>query len=255
MKAGVAVFVKLQTMTRVSPVFATTDELESFMVTHRVEWSNKTDYFVGMQDEDFEAMQWLDWLPSDCLAQFDQYGIQEHELATAEAQGKPRRAGSKNYFGPRKSLVKPIEPGTRIGRLTILGRDTLGGTRNEACWRFRCDCGHEGSRARSKLMPPETASCGCQLEANDLQGRVFGKLTVGAQSRREEGRREWLCTCECGETSWVRADVLVDGRTKSCGCLRKRAPAGFPSSPAAKAPAPANEHWTAPVAEECDLRQ
>lgn len=119
-----------------------------------------------------------------------------------------------------KQCSKPIEPGTRLGRLTILGRDLSGGPRNEAYYRYRCDCGQEGSRARSKLMRPETASCGCQLEANDLQGKPFGRLTVGTESRRVSGRREWLCTCECGGTTWVRADVLKDGRTKSCGVCR-----------------------------------
>ncbi|MCQ2317061.1 MAG: hypothetical protein MJZ85_10350 [Bacteroidales bacterium] len=35
------------------------------------------------------------------------------------------------------------------------------------------------------------------------------------------GSAAWLCKCECGNVITVRANVLKDGRTVSCGCYAK----------------------------------
>lgn len=56
----------------------------------------------------------------------------------------------------------------------------------------------------------------------DLTGRKFGRLSV--VSRAPKGDRKnrgaiWVCKCDCGELTQVRADSLKNGRTKSCGCL------------------------------------
>jgi len=56
----------------------------------------------------------------------------------------------------------------------------------------------------------------------NLSKQVFGKLTA----LREAGRTKdlqvlWLCRCECGKTTKVRASSLKKGRTRSCGCFRR----------------------------------
>lgn len=57
------------------------------------------------------------------------------------------------------------------------------------------------------------------LIAKDLAGRQFGRLTVlGAVSRRP---MMWHCKCSCGGESISEARVLVNGSTRSCGCLSK----------------------------------
>ena len=56
-------------------------------------------------------------------------------------------------------------------------------------------------------------------------GLHFGRLYVCAEDepylwRGRFSRRRWVCTCECGNTTSVREDMLKSGRTVSCGCFR-----------------------------------
>lgn len=53
-------------------------------------------------------------------------------------------------------------------------------------------------------------------------GARFGRLEVLSVS--EDGspsRTKWLCRCDCGADTVVRADALASGATQSCGCLQK----------------------------------
>jgi len=54
----------------------------------------------------------------------------------------------------------------------------------------------------------------------DLTGQKFGRLTVIAKSKTENGRSAWLCNCDCGRQSKVQSFDLINGKTKSCGCLQ-----------------------------------
>ena len=66
----------------------------------------------------------------------------------------------------------------------------------------------------------------------DLTGQRFGRLVVlergddyvsppdlydGSVQRRVQ----WICKCDCGNTTLVWSESLKNGRTRSCGCLRK----------------------------------
>ena len=51
----------------------------------------------------------------------------------------------------------------------------------------------------------------------DRYGRLF---VINRQPSPDSGSR-WLCQCDCGNTTIVRASTLKNGTTKSCGCLRK----------------------------------
>ncbi len=54
----------------------------------------------------------------------------------------------------------------------------------------------------------------------DLTGQTFGQLT--AETYHGKGR--WLCRCECtGKIVVVHGDLLRNGKTKSCGCLKRSA--------------------------------
>lgn len=60
----------------------------------------------------------------------------------------------------------------------------------------------------------------------NLVGKQFGRLTVIEQADdriKPNGQHEtmWLCKCSCGDTKIVRASVLKNGNTTSCGCLAK----------------------------------
>lgn len=57
-------------------------------------------------------------------------------------------------------------------------------------------------------------------KAKDLSGMRFGKLTAVEQcGRSSDGRLLWLCVCDCGNKTLVSSSHLLNGNTKSCGCL------------------------------------
>ncbi len=55
----------------------------------------------------------------------------------------------------------------------------------------------------------------------DLTGRTFGRLLVigDTKIRNKDKRIMWLCKCECGNETNVEPRSLINGATKSCGCL------------------------------------
>jgi len=60
----------------------------------------------------------------------------------------------------------------------------------------------------------------------DLTNKRFGRLLVecfveyklDAKKRRHD---MWFCKCDCGNSHIVRGNVLICGKTQSCGCLLK----------------------------------
>ena len=55
----------------------------------------------------------------------------------------------------------------------------------------------------------------------DETGNIYGKLTVlGRAENNKAGKAQWLCKCECGNTTIVIGGDLRQGRIKSCGCLK-----------------------------------
>ena len=53
----------------------------------------------------------------------------------------------------------------------------------------------------------------------DLIGKRFGCLVAIKHSLiKKPGGALWECICDCGKTSLVRSQYLIDGRTRSCGC-------------------------------------
>lgn len=60
------------------------------------------------------------------------------------------------------------------------------------------------------------------MKIKDIQGQVFGRLTVIQQAGRDKHRRLlWECRCSCGRNVAVLSQSLRQGRTRSCGCLKK----------------------------------
>ena len=56
----------------------------------------------------------------------------------------------------------------------------------------------------------------------DLTGEIFGRLTViGTDSNTHTRTTLWNCRCQCGNLCSVHAANLIDGVTRSCGCLKR----------------------------------
>lgn len=56
----------------------------------------------------------------------------------------------------------------------------------------------------------------------DITGQRFGRLTVIRRDGFSNSwHTMWLCRCDCGNTVRVERGNLVNGRTRSCGCLKR----------------------------------
>lgn len=52
-----------------------------------------------------------------------------------------------------------------------------------------------------------------------LCGQTFGRWHVIGYAGKNNGYKVWMCKCDCGTMREVRESHLLDGRSKSCGCL------------------------------------
>ena len=93
-------------------------------------------------------------------------------------------------------------------------------------WACKCDCGSDkivfatGTRLKRGCVK----SCGCIKSSKyktRLIGMKFGRLTaiecVGKY--KNTNAYAWRCKCDCGNEAVVIASSLLNGTTKSCGCL------------------------------------
>lgn len=56
----------------------------------------------------------------------------------------------------------------------------------------------------------------------NLIGQRFGRfLVVGLGNPTKSGQKTWLCNCSCGSFKEVRHGDLRNGKSLSCGCLKK----------------------------------
>lgn len=116
--------------------------------------------------------------------------------------------------------------GKRFGHLTVTGRADFT-EKGYQVWRCVCDCGEEILVNTRKLQGGTVTDCGCIPRADarrgqvaeDLTGKVFGRLTVLERTENRRGRTCWLCQCTCGNKKAVTAQDLKGGKVKSCGCL------------------------------------
>lgn len=94
-----------------------------------------------------------------------------------------------------------------------------------------CNCGKTTNVSRSHLVSGHTKSCGClktktRIKINLFQGQRFGRLRIVLEGKAKlypqfkVKQRHYLCQCDCG--NWVRVAMrsLLNGDSKSCGCLR-----------------------------------
>lgn len=88
----------------------------------------------------------------------------------------------------------------------------------------------------------------------DLIGRKYGNLEVIGEAPTKGSNTYWVCRCTCGTVKEVSASNLLQGKTKSCGCLKYiRTPKGANSK--AKCPYPSygcKKSWSGLCCSMCD---
>lgn len=115
--------------------------------------------------------------------------------------------------------------GQRFGMWTVLYH--AGRKGNSTYWHCRCDCGNEKDLPKANLTRGLSTSCGCTRKNRhpsnfiDLTGERFGRLLVQEIAYKKGWEIYWKCKCDCGKTTNVLSAKLRNGKTKSCGCLRK----------------------------------
>jgi len=120
--------------------------------------------------------------------------------------------------------------GQVFGKLTVI--EFVARDKGATFWRCRCECGKETVVRREALQTGATTSCGSfscgawrargEIDTTFI-GKRFGRLVVIAFAWRDKRRMShWLCECDCGNKKVIAHSGLTSGRTKSCGCLRKK---------------------------------
>lgn len=116
--------------------------------------------------------------------------------------------------------------GQRFGRLTVIER-AENNKHGNTMWLCQCDCGNT-SIVCSANLKKSTVSCGCKRQeflnsrAFNLIGQRFGRLiAIERVENDKHGQSQWLCRCDCGNTTTVLGCSLKSGNTKSCGCFQK----------------------------------
>lgn len=113
--------------------------------------------------------------------------------------------------------------GQKFGELLVLERD-FSKTSHHTYWKCECSCGKIISTRADALLSLRTKSCGDKIHHFKLPPEnKYGLLTVLNINYKKsflEGRAYCDCLCDCGNKCTVRKSQLLDGRAKSCGCLR-----------------------------------
>lgn len=119
--------------------------------------------------------------------------------------------------------------GEHFGRWTVIERGpdhiTSGGYKFTT-WKCICECGTVSNVIASRLLAGRSLSCGClqreiASQYEDLSGNKYGRLLVLKTDENRHNKIHYICKCDCGNITSVRADSLKNGSIKSCGCLAK----------------------------------
>lgn len=102
----------------------------------------------------------------------------------------------------------------------------------ESYWNCECPICHQIWQVRgSHLNEPNPISCckKCSSLKNlskieepyfkDITNQRFGKLVALKQTKRVGKTYSWLCKCDCGNFCEKELQNLMNGDTKSCGCI------------------------------------
>ena len=124
--------------------------------------------------------------------------------------------------------------GQKFGKLTVLYRDedrVSASGKKSVIWHCKCDCGNEVNVKAANLKRGSTKSCGCsqgfiQRSFKDRSGERYGRLLVLYRAPdyiSPKGKHivQWHCLCDCGKECIIGVNSLRNGKSASCGCLRK----------------------------------
>jgi hypothetical protein len=135
----------------------------------------------------------------------------------------------KPNFTPSCGCSKYAESlvGKVFGMLTVESEYTKTGKLREIC---KCECGGTIDIGKYNLLSGKTTNCGCIPsikigKRKDISGNKYNMLTVLHHDENiyysSGGNRIYkvVCQCDCGNIVSIERQKLINGHTKSCGCL------------------------------------
>ena len=74
----------------------------------------------------------------------------------------------------------------------------------------------------ANLKNGRTKSCGCIIakRSEDIIGKKYGRLIVSGIDHKSDKNAYYRCRCDCGNDCIVMRSRLLNGETRSCGCLK-----------------------------------
>lgn len=152
--------------------------------------------------------------------------------------------------GPKCGIRLVDLSGQVFGNLTVIKRldDLISpkGSRNPR-YLCECKCGKQVEVIANQLKSGRKTSCSfCSLKKQDIVGQRFGRLVVKEYVETNkttyveklqkikdvpngmvvtysyDAGRWYVCQCDCGNITYVKRNHLINGQTKSCGCLKTK---------------------------------
>lgn len=93
----------------------------------------------------------------------------------------------------------------------------------KAVWLCKCEkCGKESEVIASNVISGNS-KCRCNMGHRDLSGEEINGIQILSEiGKNGYGKYEYRCKCVCGKIFNVVGEALLSGKTKSCGCSRKK---------------------------------
>jgi len=90
-----------------------------------------------------------------------------------------------------------------------------------AVWEWLCSCGNVKAIPAKEVKRGDAKSCGCVSRLEDHAGVTYGRLTGVKRAPDSGGATMWQWRCSCGQSVITQARLVKEGKTRSCGCLRR----------------------------------
>lgn len=125
-----------------------------------------------------------------------------------------------------------LSKGEVFGELTVLDGDVSVNGSKKVHARCKCSCGAIAVKVVSDIRRGVTRSCGClrkdvlkknaYIHTTKLIKRRYGMLTLIADNGDKNGKGEYISRfmCDCGNDVVLSNLRVIQGKAKSCGCLR-----------------------------------
>ena len=136
-------------------------------------------------------------------------------------QGTHLKTGRTKNCGHNAKNKKVDLTGQTIGEWKVL-EQAPSGTHRETQWLCQCSCGEIRVVTSNALRNGRSTSCGHSTTGlHDITGKTFGNWKVLHKSniKISGGSTLWTCECKCGTVKDVGYYALVNGLSKSCGCM------------------------------------